>query len=168
MNIIARILSGTPTYVWAIFAGLLILGLRRLRPKRTHIAVAAAAPIGFTAWSLVTISGLAAAGHGAQIWLTAAVAALVGFVSGPFRLVPRPVHVGGGMFDFPATRFPLVTYMSLFWLRYVLQVWGHIDPSRLALFTTIGLALTSLTAGRTLADFLPLIRAARTGPQTAA
>lgn len=56
MDIAHRILSGTPTFVWFILAGLLMLGVRRLSPRRTHIAVAAAAPIDFTAWRLATIA----------------------------------------------------------------------------------------------------------------
>lgn len=160
MHMASRILSETPAFVWFIFAGLLLLGVRRLSPRRTHLAVAATAPIGFTAWRLVTIAGLAAAEHGMSVFATAAFGSIVGFASGPFRLVPRPVHVGGGVFDFSATRWPLILYMLLFCTRFVLEVWGHVDPSRAALFATIGLVLTSLTAGRTLADFLPLVRTA--------
>lgn len=163
MTIIGRILGGTPPYVWAIFAGLLALGLRRLKPRRTHLAVAAAAPLGFAAWSLSTIAGLAAHGNPAPVIALAGIGALAGFASGGFRLVPRPAYAGGGLFDFPATRWPLILYMALFWVRYVLEVMRHIDPARATLFASAGLVLTSFTAGRTLADFLPLARAARSG-----
>ena len=122
--------------------------------------MAAAAPLGFAAWSLFTIASLAAQGNAAPVIALAALGALAGFGSGGFRLVPRPAHVGDGLFDFQATWWPLILYMLLFSIRYALEVMRHVDPAHATLFGSAGLVLTSFTAGRTLADFLPLARAA--------
>ena len=48
------ILLPTPIYVWVLFALLLFLGVCRLRPRRTHLALAALAPMGFFTWSAST------------------------------------------------------------------------------------------------------------------
>jgi hypothetical protein len=154
------ILSGTPPFVWGILAGLVFLGARRLRTRRAPLALAAAAPIGFAIWTVFTLLGPAPAPQGARIVVSAG-AALIGFASGPFRLVPRPVHLGGGVFELPATRWPLLFYMLIFWTRYMLEMAGHLDPARAATWSLIATALMSLAAGRALADFLPLARAAR-------
>jgi hypothetical protein len=42
------ILMHTPLYVWVLFALLIFLGARRLKPRRTHLALAALAPWAFS------------------------------------------------------------------------------------------------------------------------
>ena len=158
LDLLRRIVAGTPPYVWLILALLLAIGVRRLKPRRTPLAVAAAAPIGFTAWTSATIAGTLAAGDGGTVVAITLAAAAVGFLSGPFRLVARPVHLGGGIFAFPATYVPLVCYMLIFWTRYPLEVLAHVRPWQAATFASVGSALSALTAGRTIADFLPLAR----------
>ena len=42
LDLLRRIVAGTPPYVWLILALLLAIGVRRLKPRRTPLALAAA------------------------------------------------------------------------------------------------------------------------------
>jgi hypothetical protein len=44
MKTASIIIAHTPVYVWLILALLMFLGVRRLKPRRTHLALAALAP----------------------------------------------------------------------------------------------------------------------------
>jgi hypothetical protein len=148
------ILTHTPLYVWGILALLLFIGIRRLKPRRTHLAVAALAPAGFIAWSVATAILLFLGGNqaAAMAW---PVAFLAGAASGPIRTVPRPKHVHGWLFDYSATRLPLILYLLLFVTRYGLGIWAGFVPAMAPTLALAGLALSAFTAGRTCSDFLP-------------
>lgn len=67
---VPRVLGNTPPWVWGVLMLLVVLGVRRLKPRRTHLLVAALAPTAFTAWSL---TGVLAAAQGVSTALVAAV-----------------------------------------------------------------------------------------------
>lgn len=149
------IVTHTPPYVWGIFALLLFLGVRRLKPRRTHLALAALAPTGFFIWSIAAEGSLLVSGGGWAVVVTWTAAFLVGAMSGPVRTVPRPVHVDNWVFDYSATRLPLTFYMALFVTRYGLGIWAGFVPTMAGTVALLSVGLSALTAGRTLADFLP-------------
>ena len=90
MVIAAIIVEHTPAYVWALLALLLFLGVRRLKPRQTHLALAALAPMGFFTWSVVAACLLFFSGEERTAAIGWAVAFLAGALSGPIRTVPRP------------------------------------------------------------------------------
>ena len=149
------IATRTPIYAWLVLALLLFLGVRRLKPRRTHLALAALAPLGFFAWSVLTAGLLFVGEDKGTAVLAWAVAFLTGALSGPIRTVPRPTHIHGWTFQYAATALPLALYMLLWATRYGLGIWAGFVPAMADALGLAGLALSALTAGRTLADFIP-------------
>jgi hypothetical protein len=149
------IITHTPLYVWLILVLLLFLGGRRLKPRRTHLAVAALAPAGFFVWSVATAGLLFFGGEKGAAMVAWPLAFLCGALSGPIRSVPRPSHVHGWIFQYAATTLPLTLYMLLWSTRYGLGIWAGFVPEMAGTLGVAALALSAFTAGRTLADFLP-------------
>lgn len=156
------ILAGTPPWVWAVLALLVFLGWRRLKPRRTRLEVAAIAPAAFLIWSLAAAAGLAgAAGIGLTAGVWAAAFAL-GAASFRLRIGERPSQLPDGRFLFPATPVPLIVYAGIFILRYALGIAAPFHPDLTTELGLVGLAVSALTAGRFVADFLVLLRSAKT------
>ncbi len=149
------IVKHTPLYVWMVLALLLYLGSRRLKPRRTHLAVAALAPAAFFIWSGATAASLFLGGDKGAALIAWPLAFLGGALSGPIRTVPRPTHVHGWTFQYAATRLPLTLYVLLWATRYGLGIWAGFVPALASTLSVAGLVLSAFTAGRTLADFLP-------------
>lgn len=158
LELAPRILAGTPRWVWAVLLLLVVLGGRRLRPRRTHLAAAAIAPTAFFIWSLlgaVAATRVAGAGSVASVW---AGAVAFGVLTVRIHRGPRPVRLEGGVFNFPATAVPLLLYMVIIWTRYALGVWAVLDPSLAPALGLIAVSISAATAGRFVADFTPLLR----------
>lgn len=153
--LVRNIFAHTPSYVWALLALLLVMGFRRLRQRRTHLALAAIAPLGSLVWSLVTAASLFAHLHPLAILSCWGIAFAAGAGSARIRTVPRPVHDGGWVFVYSATWQPLAFYMLLFVLRYGLGIWEGLVPAMSDTLGLVGISLSALTAGRTTADFIP-------------
>jgi hypothetical protein len=149
------IVTHTPLYVWVLFLLLLFLGARRLRPRRTHLALAALAPMGFFTWSVLAASLVFAEGDKGAAVAAWSAAFMAGALSGPVRTVPRPAHVHGWIFQYAATALPLTLYMLLWATRYGLGIWAGFVPAMADNLGLAALAHSALTAGRTLADFFP-------------
>ncbi|PSJ41921.1 hypothetical protein [Allosphingosinicella deserti] len=151
------ILTHTPLYVWVLLVLLLFLGARRLKERRTHLALAALAPASFFVWSVATAALLFFGGDKAAASIAWPLAFLGGALSGPIRTVPRPSHVHGWVFHYAATRLPLTVYLLLWSTRYGLGIWAGFVPAMAGTLGLVALALSAFTAGRTFADFLPLL-----------
>jgi hypothetical protein len=117
---ILAVLSGTPLWVYALFAYLLQAGAQRLRSRRVGLGRLWAAPALFVAWGL---AGLA--GHPGPFaatlacWLLgAALGALIGR-----RLEPAPLfdHAGRQAL-LPASAVPLLRNLAIFGAHYLLHV----------------------------------------------
>ena len=153
---IGIVLVHTPGYVWLLLSAALLMGTRRLTPRRTHLAAAALPPSLFLVGGLYSAASMAAnAAMVAAVW---AVCLAVGAASGAVRLVPRPRQVSGFVFDFAPTAWPLAAYLFIFAAHYGLGIWAGLVPSLSPRLSFAGLALSALTAGRTSADFLALLR----------
>ena len=168
MDLLRIILAHTPIYVWAVLVLLLVMGIRRLRPRRTHLAKAALAPAGFFLWSLVTAAMMFVHLHAWTVVVCWGIAFAAGASSGPIRTVPRPAHVEGWVFVYSATWQPLAFYMLLFATRYGLGIWAGFVPSMADTLGLVGLSLSAFTAGRTVADFIPPLMTAFTSTKARA
>jgi hypothetical protein len=155
MDTLHIIVTHTPLYVWVVLTLLLFLGIRRLKPRRTHLALAALAPAGFFVWSAATAATLFFDGDKGALMVAWPLAFLSGVLSGRIRTVPRPSHVQGWIFQYAATRLPLTFYLLLWSTRYGLGTWAGFVPAMAGSLGILGLALSAFTAGRTLADFIP-------------
>lgn len=163
LELAPRVLAGTPPWVWAVLGLLIFLGVRRLRPKRTRLAVAALAPAAFVIWSLSGVAALARSGPTGLVLGVWAAALAAGALTFLLHRGPRPAHLGGGVFAFQASVTPLLLYMTVFWARYALGVWAVLEPARAFELGLVATAISAATAGRFLADFAPLLRAALSG-----
>jgi hypothetical protein len=155
MEIARIIIEHTPVYVWLVLLLLLVMGGRRLKPRRTHLALAAVAPGGFLVWSLSTAAMMSLASGPWPVLACWGLGFALGAASGPIRTVPRPTHLGGWEFVYCATWQPLAFYMLLFVARYGLGIWAGFVPSLATGLSFAGLSLSAFTAGRTATDFIP-------------
>ncbi len=163
MELAGRVVSGTPAWVWAVLVLLIVLGWRRLKPRRTRLALAALAPTAFLLWSLTTAAGLGDAAGIREVWGVWVAAFAAGAASAPIRLGPRPTPLPDGAFLFPGTPFPLIVYAGVFTARYTLGVTAAFRPDLANALGLAGLAISAVTAGRFAADLALLLRA-RAGP----
>lgn len=147
----------TPMWVWLCLALLLFLGVRRLKPRRTHLAVAALAPVGFILLSVTTAAPFIFNGDELAPVLLWGAAIVGGACTVRLRSVERPVHVGGWFFDFAPSLAPMAIYLLLFSMHYGLEIWAGFDPSVSASLALLRLVLSAATAGRTAADFIGLL-----------
>jgi hypothetical protein len=155
MRIVGITLAHTPVYVWAVLALLVVLGVRRLRPRQTHLAKAALAPAGFFIWSMATAALMFGRLDAWAVVACWGIPFAAGAASGRVRTVARPKHVSGWVFIYSASLQPLAFYMLLFAARYGLGIWAGFVPSAADVSALLGLSLSAFTAGRTLGDFIP-------------
>jgi hypothetical protein len=153
----ARIIaSHTPVYVWLLFVLLVVLGGRRLQPRRTHLMVAALAPACFAVWSISSAGLLFVGGDEREVVLAWTVPFMAGAISRAICTRPRWTHVAGWTFQCAATALPLALYMLLWVTRYGLGIWAGFVPAVADDLALVGLALAAAAAGRSLADLAPL------------
>jgi hypothetical protein len=124
------IVSHTPTWVWAVFAALVLLGLRQTRTQDVSAARVWLVPAILGAASLLgALRGFAAAGE----LLTGAawgVGALLGLLSNRGLNLPRRVSANAdGSFRVGGSVAPLLLFVGVFAIRYVVNVALAVQPS---------------------------------------
>lgn len=152
--IVFVILSGTPVWVYVLFAWLVWAGLLGLRERSVPIARVVIMPIVFIAWGL---AGLAQRGaEGVAPWLLAALAGMAGAnaVRARFQIeVPlRRVSQAGSL-------MPLLRNMSIFLAHYALHVATVFEPARASLLMRIDAAVSGLCAGYFIGSLVRIGRA---------
>lgn len=122
----SQVLKGTPFWVWAILAALVVLGVQQLRPRSVKRYSVLIAPVAFL------MVGLMAAGRGPVGFMSwaltlASVAAFTFFVWRP---------TGGARYDaghdrlnMPGSVTPMLLMLSIFLLNYVINVALAINPA---------------------------------------
>lgn len=156
VRIVGVVLANTPTYVWLLLAAALMLGARRLKPRRTHFAVAALPPALFMAMGLWFAASVEAPFSSvAASWATSFT---LGAATSPLRLVPRPKRARGLLFDFAPSAVPITAYLGIFSTHYGVGIWSAFVPELSVRLSLAGLGVSGITAGRTIADFLLIFR----------
>lgn len=161
------VIKGTPPWVWAVLVLLIVLGVRRLKPRRTHLGVTVIAPVAFMLWSLTGVAAAMRLGDGGLVIGIWAAALALGMLSAFIFKRRRPAYLGGGVFLFAASAVPLLIYMIVFWTRYGLGVWAAFEPALSFRLTLAAVAISAATAGRFAADFAPLFREVLNVPKCA-
>ncbi len=125
---VATHLSDTPTWVFVLFFGLLVLGARRLRDSRAHPLRLALMPLATSTLSLYgVISTFGLSLWSSCAWLIGAAAA-VGLslrgrpALGGYDADSGTVHVAGSI-------APLAAMMGIFFTKYALTVALLFDPA---------------------------------------
>lgn len=168
-HLIVQILQHTPPSVWAILAGLLLLGLLQTRRRRVGTAQVAALPLTMLALGLWSMAG--------GFWQAPALALLwlAALATGSGLALRRPPTPGSRWlhlarrFELPGSWMPLLLILTIFSLRYALGLATAFNPGLrgwMPLQTALALVfgvLAGLSVGRAIA----LLRLTRQ-PQSAA
>ena len=146
------LLGHTPLWAYGLLALLIILGVRRLRERKSSLAGLAITPGAFLIWSLWSAAvfwSREQSGFSALAW---PLALSMGLLS--FRWVrPSPMRWEEGGLVRAATVMPLLVYVGIFAFRYGLEVWSGFVPERQTLTQALAVLVSGFMAGRTLGDF---------------
>ena len=123
---IGQVIKGTPVWVWAILAALVVLGVRQLRPRVVSRYSVLIAPVAFL------FVGLMAAGRGPvgfAVWaLTlSAAAAFTFFVWQP--TAGARYDASNDRLNLPGSVIPMLLMLAIFLLNYVINVVLAINPA---------------------------------------
>jgi hypothetical protein len=151
--VVSQVIRHTPSYVWAILAALIVLGLMQWSDHTVTRARLALAPLGLGAFSLWGAT-VAFGAHPAIVTAWIGGIALAFMVNRWLRW-PRDVRpAGSGGFRLQGSPWPLVAMLSMFALRYAVAVtlvfhrdWAAHAGFSLPLALTYG-ALSGLFAAR--------------------
>ena len=118
----SHILTQTPPWVFALFAGLLAFGLLQARDRKVNRYLAYLLPAGMIALSLSGVqSSFGLAPAPVALWALGLV--LVAFAS--YKLFPNPRVVfdpATNAFFIPGSWYPLVVIMAIFFTKYAVAV----------------------------------------------
>jgi hypothetical protein len=152
---IGPILRNTPTWVWGLLAGLLVLGATQLRDRTASLARVSLLPVAmtvFSVWGTFTALGGSPLRAGvAGVWLVAAV--LLFAATAPGRSIAQ-YDPAQRIYTLPGSAVPLLLVVGIFLVKYVVGVELAMAPrlvqdTQYAL-TVAGLygALTGIFIGR--------------------
>lgn len=129
---IGPILAHTPLWVWGLLAGLVVLGLTQVRHRQASAGRVATLPLAMTALSLwSTVSAFGASPQFAllaALWLMAA-AAMFGALLSTAPPAGTCYDAATRTFALPGSWTPLVLILSLFVLRYTINVALALQPA---------------------------------------
>ncbi|MEK8034586.1 DUF6622 family protein [Ideonella sp. DXS29W] len=124
-----QILSHTPTWVFGLFAALLLLGLSQLATRRVKLLRASLLPLGMLGLSLYGVcSGLAAAHPWVLlVWLKALAVSAVFVMRRP---APEGTQYDAASRNFvlPGSAVPLSMMMAIFFTKYAVGVMLAMQP----------------------------------------
>jgi hypothetical protein len=143
-----QILNGAPVWVYPLLIGLIILGVRRLRTRTVPVFLALIAPAAFLLWSLSGAASFGASfgmGYAVSIWIASAA---LGAVSGYLIPEPQGERVAGKRVTLPASWIPLLTYMTVFVLRFACGAWAAIVPAQAFYAGAVGLTISAAMSAR--------------------
>jgi hypothetical protein len=128
-QVLLQILRHTPEWVYAVFLGLILLGLIQSRPRDLAPAMVAILPVALGAFSLTRV--LAAFGPESlslAAWVAGTAAALL-----LNRALKQPAgahwSAATGKFHVPGSWVPLALMMAVFFARYALAVTLVMTPA---------------------------------------
>lgn len=157
------ILSGTPLWVYGLFAYLMWLGARSLKPGRVPVRKVAILPAIFIIWGLSGLFGRPLPAELlAFLWLAGfAGGCALGLLSGP-RL--DRVEQPGGIIHFPASTAPLLRNLVIFGAHYTLNVMMALRPEQTPALIQASVAVSGASAGYFAGWGIVLWRRYRTAP----
>jgi hypothetical protein len=165
MNLIWAILSGTPVWVFALFALLVGLGIQQLRPRTVQMPRIFIVPAVFLAWGLIALWMRAAVVQSAvPAWL---VALPIGFAFGwaTTRLDGLVADRRRGLIYLPGGWTTVVASMIVFAAKYVLAVSMVMRPQWRDVLATADMAVSGLSAGYFLARLARMLTLYRNVPE---
>lgn len=137
-----QILSRTPTWVFALFAGLLAFGFLQTRSRDVKAAVAYLLPVGMVALSLSGIqSSFGFKPSPLAAWAAGLVAtAVIGYKAFPNRAIL--FNTQNGTFFIPGSWTPMAVIMAIFFTKYAYAVMQGFGMAAVGSpFTAVALSL---------------------------
>jgi hypothetical protein len=155
-------LQGTPWWVWALLALLILLGLQAARPRRLKLRRALVTPLVFVGWGVSFLTQHATPGALAA-WLgAAALGGALGWAT--TRLDDVRSGPARGLVELPGSWLPLARNLAIFAVRYALAVAAVWLPAWRTELMLCELAVSGLMVGYFLAWASVLIRRYRGTP----
>ena len=143
---VGTILKNTPTWVWGLFAGLMVLGFSQVRDRTASLARTALVPVAMVGFSLWGI----ASGFGASPQLGWVLAAWVAAATAVGVLVGRGPAAAGTEYDaatlsfrLPGSFVPLLLIVGIFLTKYAVGVELAMQP-RLSADPTFGIEMAAV------------------------
>ena len=138
-----QILTQTPNWVFALFAGLLYLGYKQMLPRRLGQNRATVLPLAMTALSLVgVVSAIGDSPMALLAWLCGSVVAFVLNFQIPSAPQVR-YDAESRSFALPGSMVPMAHFMGLFFTKYAVGVSMGMQPA-LAHNTNFAMAVGAL------------------------
>jgi uncharacterized protein DUF6622 len=150
-----QILIHTPIWVFPLFAYLVWLGIKAMRPRTVTIWRSLIVPAVFIVWGLSRLLGRQDYAWPLVTWLGAAAALLlVGLLTArPFELD----HTTGEI-KRPGSVVPLIRNVTVFALQYTVAVIAAVDPHDATTAAIVGRAISGGTTGYFLGRTIALLR----------
>ncbi|MCY7306784.1 MAG: hypothetical protein LH632_11665 [Rhodoferax sp.] len=163
---VLQILLGTPTWVWALLALLVWLGLVQSRARSVPLHRVIVLPLAMTGISIYgTYSTIQAVPLCGVLWLGAAVATAAWFASSD---LPPDVHFDATQrrFQVPGSWEPMALMMAIFGTRYAVAVTLALHPqwTREVAVTAIVASIYGALSGVFVGRMLRMLRATREAP----
>lgn len=123
---LASIVSHTPTWVFVVLAGLMLIGLRQTQPRTVSRRRLIMLPLAVAGYSLY---GVAMASHGSPLALTVWLASVLAAFALTRALPPSgAVSETAGTVRVPGSWVPMVVILGLFTARYAYNVMLALHP----------------------------------------
>ncbi|MDP2117795.1 MAG: hypothetical protein Q8J71_10405 [Brevundimonas sp.] len=161
LDYVSVVLAETPFWAFAVLALLVFLGIRRLKPRVRNVGIALVAPVAFLIWGLFNVAAYSQAHSPIVGGATLIVLFAAGWASARLYSGETSEPVGDGQFLFHGTPEPLITYMTVFVIRFGLEVWQGFVPTAAALAGGLAIGVTAFAAGRTAQRAFLLVHARR-------
>lgn len=164
LELVNRIIAGTPLWVFALFAYVIWQGYRRLTPQVTAIHRVAIVPALFIAWGL---HGLFSRPIGpeqvAAVWLpSAALGIVLGALTSPRRL---QVDRWRGLVLQPGSVLPLLRLLLIFGAHYGLNIAMALRPDARHALILCDIAVSGLSAGYFIGWIAAFLRTSGRAPE---
>jgi hypothetical protein len=158
---VGLVVAETPWWAFALLALLMFLGVRRLKTRVRGLAMAFAAPVAFGVWGLFNVAAYSQA-HSPVLGLSTFLLLLAaGWVSTRLYMGEEADLTVDGRFLFHGTPEPLITYMTVFAIRFGLEVWQGFEPGAAPLAGGLAIGLSAFVAGRTARRAFSLVQLRR-------
>lgn len=150
-----QILIHTPLWVFPLFAYLVWLGIKAMRPRTVTIWRSLIVPAVFIVWGLSRLFSGRDFAAPLSAWLGAAAALLVVGL-----LTARPLELDHttGEIKRPGSVVPLIRNVTVFALQYSVAVISAIDPHDATTVALVGRAVSGGTTGYFLGRTIALLR----------
>ncbi len=143
-----QILSGAPIWVYFLLAGLIVLGVRRLKTRTVPVPVALIAPAAFLIWSLLGAANFAASFGTVLAGVAWLGGAAIGAATGYLFPEPQGQRQTDKRVMLPGSWMPLFTYMTVFVLRFVCGAWAAMVPEQAQTAALVAIVISAVMTAR--------------------